>query len=139
MAFLHISISSAILNSENSFTRKRTLLWRFNFSSSNEMFSALHVKCPIFVSGCNQIWLSSTHFRRSTQNVLSHTFVLWKPHWCMRAEERVDGRTDREKDGRTDRDRMANRSDESNGRLFAIMRIRQRNEKFLDMLSLHLF
>ena len=38
----------------------KIILWRFNVAGDNKSQLGFHVKCPIFLSNFNQIWISYT-------------------------------------------------------------------------------
>ena len=48
------------------------LLWRLDIAGSNRTYLRLRVKCPIFLSDFNQIWIFRTGFHKCPQYRISH-------------------------------------------------------------------
>jgi hypothetical protein len=55
------------------------------------MWKRLHVKCPLFLSGFNEIWICLTYFRKTPKYQISSKFFQWELIFrCGRTDERVD-------------------------------------------------
>jgi len=63
------------------------LYWWFcvpNLQQTIWKYLDLPVKCPTFLSDFNQIWSSSTNFRRSPEYHIWRKFIQGQQRWCMR-------------------------------------------------------
>ena len=43
------------------------LLWQTYVAGNNKMYIGVHVKCPLFLPDCNQMWFFSKGFHKSSQ------------------------------------------------------------------------
>ena len=59
---------------------KTLLLWRLNIAGSNRTYLSLRVKCPIFLSDFNQIWIFRTPISNFTQKILPVGSALIQGH-----------------------------------------------------------
>jgi hypothetical protein len=67
-------------------------------------YNALHVKCPLFLSDFNEIWVFSTEFRKMLKYQISWKSVQWEPS-CSGGQK---GRqTDRQTGRHEDNDRFS--------------------------------
>jgi hypothetical protein len=54
------------------------LLWPIHVAGNSKTNLNLHVKCPIPLSDCNQIWSFSAGFHEGAQYQISGESVLWE-------------------------------------------------------------
>ena len=64
-----------LLTTRYHFTRRQ--------SFNSNTYRSLQVKCPIFFSDFNQMWIFWTDFHNSPQEQISHKF-MWKPRYYKR-------------------------------------------------------
>ena len=50
------------------------------------MYSGLHVKCCVLLSGVNGTWIFATECRKTIEYKISQHCVLWQPSCSMRSE-----------------------------------------------------
>jgi hypothetical protein len=81
--------TDGLANSLIPFQAKRALLWRLNVVGNSKRYFGLLVKCPIFLSDFNQIWIFSTEFQLSPEYKSSWNSAKWESCWYMQ----TDGRT----------------------------------------------
>jgi hypothetical protein len=77
----NIKTSWAFLRVFIPFHSKAALLWRFYVAGNNKTYLVFLVKCPIFLSDYNYIWVFITDFHKSSQYQISGKSVQWEPHW----------------------------------------------------------
>jgi len=61
-------------------------------TGSNKMNLDLHVMCPKFLSGFEEIWSFSVDFNKCLQYQISRKSVQWEPSWYMRINGQTNGR-----------------------------------------------
>ena len=76
----NVCAPSGILNNLIPSDSKRLILWRFNATGNSKPYLVLHVKCPLFFSSFNQIWIFSTDFPRTFQYKISQKSLQWEPY-----------------------------------------------------------
>ena len=62
------------------------LLWRYYVAGNNKTYLDVRVKCQIFFSDFNKIWIVDTYFHESFQFQILLESVQWDLHWYLRTD-----------------------------------------------------